>query len=243
MSPFRLVNPALMLSEDLPLWPLTPANYYTSRDGKFDDTTPAQMESAIAAYAGASSHKTLALFFHGGLVNKTTELRNAATLIGPYSKADDTGGTPGGNAYPYFFVWVHELAPVFRLRRVRGSDDDTPIVGMERFSAAGRHSNPGPFRRSMRLQTSLTAFPILLCGPRPPPAPQLAAGAPRAITAAFPRTHKRWRACVICSGPERSTTGRPQVPRGQRWIPPQRRCTHRSRKAGTERDQIRPAVL
>ena len=114
MSRFRLVNPALMLSEDLPLWPLTPAHYCTSRDGKFDDTTPAQMESAIAAYAGASGNKTLALFFHGGLVDKTTGLRNAATLVGLYSKADDSGGTPGGNAYPYFFVWESGLFEVLQ---------------------------------------------------------------------------------------------------------------------------------
>ncbi len=114
MSTLRLVNPGLMMAEDLPLSQITPANYCTSRDGKFDDTTPAQMESAIADYARVSKEKTLALFFHGGLVDKASGMKNASTLVGPYSKADDSGGTPGGNAYPYFFVWESGLFEVLQ---------------------------------------------------------------------------------------------------------------------------------
>jgi len=112
MSNFRLVNPGLMMAEDLHLSEITPANYCTSRDGKFDDTTPAEMESAIAGYANVSNKKTLALFFHGGLVDKASGMNNAATLMGPYSNSDDSGGTPGGNAYPYFFVWESGLFEV-----------------------------------------------------------------------------------------------------------------------------------
>lgn len=114
MSPVRFVNPALMMPANLPELPITPLNYCTSRDGKFDDTTPAQMEAAIAAYLKVSDTKTLALFFHGGLVDKAGGLTGARTLIGPYSKPDDSGAGPGGNAYPYFFVWESGLFEVLQ---------------------------------------------------------------------------------------------------------------------------------
>jgi hypothetical protein len=92
----------------------TPLHYCISSDGKFDGTTPADMEAAIREYAKVCDTKTLALFFHGGLVDKAAGLRGAATLLGPYAKPDDSGGTPGGNAYPYFFVWKSGLLEVLQ---------------------------------------------------------------------------------------------------------------------------------
>ncbi len=61
----------------------------------------------MAEYAKVWGTTTLALYFHGGLVDKATGLQWAGELIGPYSSHAESGGS----AYPYFFVWesgVHE---------------------------------------------------------------------------------------------------------------------------------------
>jgi hypothetical protein len=104
----RLVNPAFMMTEALPLSQITTLNYCTSAKGVFDDTTPAQMHEAMIAYQKVCDQKTLALFFHGGLVDKRSGLDNAKQLLSPYA---DTSlkNNKAGNAYPYFFVWESGL--------------------------------------------------------------------------------------------------------------------------------------
>lgn len=97
-----------MLAESLPLSRITPLNYCTSAKGVFDDTTSQQMHDAMSAYAKVCTQKSLALFFHGGLVDKASGMQNAQQLFGPYSAQSDSNDK-GGNAYPYFFVWESGL--------------------------------------------------------------------------------------------------------------------------------------
>ena len=52
---------------------LTPDNYVNLKNGRFDSTTPQQMDDAFArwdAEHAAGAHKPLILHFHGGLVNE-----------------------------------------------------------------------------------------------------------------------------------------------------------------------------
>ncbi len=137
-----LRNPAFLLSPSLPLSPITPMNYCTSAKGVFDDTTPAQMRAAMLQYRGVCSNKALALFFHGGLVDKSSGMQNAQQLLGQYSAAS------GGNAYPYFFVWesglletlMHNLPGIVAetiFQRVRD------IVGSKAQSILGASSPAG----------------------------------------------------------------------------------------------------
>jgi len=99
-------NPGFLLSASLPVSPITPMNYCTSAKGVFDDTTPAQMHDAMMEYRNVCGQKPLALFFHGGLVDKASGMQNAQQLMGRYSA---TAADNGGNAYPYFFVWESGL--------------------------------------------------------------------------------------------------------------------------------------
>jgi hypothetical protein len=101
-------NPGFMASPDLPPSQITALNYCTSAKGVFDDTTPQQMQDAMAEYVKVSNEKTLALFFHGGLVDKGAGMTNAQQLLGPYRLANDPN-EKAGNAYPYFFVWESGL--------------------------------------------------------------------------------------------------------------------------------------
>ncbi|HKE39097.1 MAG TPA: hypothetical protein VKG21_04600 [Casimicrobiaceae bacterium] len=73
----------------------TTRDYIDLLHGKFDWTTPAQLEDAFAAFK-ASKTNHLAVFFHGGLVNRSEGLGQAQRLIDGYRKA---------GAYPFFFIW------------------------------------------------------------------------------------------------------------------------------------------
>src|SRR5580700_5425918 len=108
MARLTFRNPGFMASPDLQPLQITPLNYCTSAKGVFDDTTPQQMQDAMAEYIKVSHDRTLALFFHGGLVDKATGMTNAKQLFGPYSLANDPN-EKAGNAYPYFFVWESGL--------------------------------------------------------------------------------------------------------------------------------------
>jgi hypothetical protein len=69
------------------------------------------MHDSMSAYAKMSQERSLALFFHGGLVPEQDGISSAQQLIGPYSAPGAPGGN-AGNAYPYFFVWESGLAEV-----------------------------------------------------------------------------------------------------------------------------------
>lgn len=69
-------------------------------DGKFKDTTAAQMDAMFAALAG-SKFKRLVVNFHGGLVPRTSAHESMnKVLLKHYQSAD---------AWPYFFVWNTDL--------------------------------------------------------------------------------------------------------------------------------------
>jgi hypothetical protein len=108
MARLSFRNPGFMASPDLQPSQITPLNYCTSAKGVFDDTTPQQMQDAMAEYTKVSHDKTLALFFHGGLVDKASGMTNAQQLFAPYSLASDPSEN-AGNAYPYFFIWESGL--------------------------------------------------------------------------------------------------------------------------------------
>ncbi len=108
MARLSFRNPGFMASPDLQPSQITPLTYCTSAKGVFDDTTPQQMQDAMAEYIKVSNDKTLALFFHGGLVDKASGMTNAQQLLGPYSLANHPN-EKAGNAYPYFFVWESGL--------------------------------------------------------------------------------------------------------------------------------------
>jgi hypothetical protein len=108
MARLSFRNPGFMASPDLQPSQITPLNYCTSAKGLFDDTTPQQMQNAMAEYTKISQDKTLALFFHGGLVDKASGMTNAQQLFAPYNRASDPTEN-AGNAYPYFFIWESGL--------------------------------------------------------------------------------------------------------------------------------------
>lgn len=103
--------------------PLSVEHYCASALGAFDGTTPAQMRDALLAYGKVCRSQALALFFHGGLVDRPSGLAAAAQLLGPFAapatKPDDTAG----NAYPYFFVWDSGLWDTLR--------QNLPAIGAE----------------------------------------------------------------------------------------------------------------
>lgn len=80
---------------------LTRDYYCTAKlSGEFDNTHPGEMAEAVTNYL-TSNTKTLAIFFHGGLVNRDEGMKTATNLLNWYGRPDDLGG----QAYPYFFIW------------------------------------------------------------------------------------------------------------------------------------------
>jgi hypothetical protein len=73
----------------------TTRDYIDLLHGKFGWTTPAQLEDAFAAFKTSKANH-LAVFFHGGLVNRGEGLAQAQRLIDGYRNA---------GAYPFFFIW------------------------------------------------------------------------------------------------------------------------------------------
>ncbi len=129
-------NPAFLLPQTLEAVPISRLNYCTSAMGKFDDTTRGDMSDALSAYAGVAAQKTLAVFFHGGLVSKGHGTDGAERLYGPY--AAEAAQTPAagitadswGNAYPYFFVWESGLLETLE-HNLKGIIDETIFRRMQ----------------------------------------------------------------------------------------------------------------
>jgi hypothetical protein len=103
--------------------PLSPQHYCASAQGAFDGTTPAQMRDALLAYGKVCRKQSLALFFHGGLVDRPTGLAAAAQLLGPLAASATNPDDTGGNAYPYFLVWDSGLWDTLR--------QNLPAIGSE----------------------------------------------------------------------------------------------------------------
>jgi hypothetical protein len=98
---------------DLPKSPITYLNYCTSAQGVFNNgATASLMHEAVATYGKVCDAKSLALFFHGGLVDKADAFSTAQQLIGPYQAP----GFDGGNAYPYFFIWESGIWEILEQR-------------------------------------------------------------------------------------------------------------------------------
>jgi hypothetical protein len=163
MARLGFVNPAFMASADLPSATITPMNYCTSAKGVFDDTTRQQMSDAMAAYAKVSTTKSLALFFHGGLVDKASGMYNASQLVTPYSAAPTANPEDSvGNAYPYFFVWESGLLETLQhnlpgivaeaiFQRLRD------IIGTKAQSVLGIAAPPPSQQMALRAPTLIAA--------------------------------------------------------------------------------------
>lgn len=81
------------------------------RDGKYDGMTRADVAATFAAFREQTATDRLALFFHGGLVDKVTGQKEAANSYDNY----------GNIVFPLFFIWesgiwevlAHHLPLVF----------------------------------------------------------------------------------------------------------------------------------
>ena len=81
------------------------------RDGKYDGMTRADVAATFAAFRGQTATQRLALFFHGGLVDKALGQKEAANAYDNYEK----------HVFPLFFIWesgmwellAHHLPLVF----------------------------------------------------------------------------------------------------------------------------------
>ncbi len=78
---------------------LTKNDYIDLVHGKFDQTNRANLSDAFKAFV-ASGTNHLAVFFHGGLVDRADAMTTAGKLIDAYRDA----GT-----YPFFFIWNSDL--------------------------------------------------------------------------------------------------------------------------------------
>ena len=78
---------------------LTTRDYIDVRHGKFDCTTRAQFDDAFDAFEKSRTNH-LAVFFHGGLVDRSSGMAEAEKLVDGYRKA---------GAYPFFFIWNSDL--------------------------------------------------------------------------------------------------------------------------------------
>lgn len=98
MPSLNLVNPALNL-EAFAVQSQSPAppalNALYLRDGMYDNMTRADVAATFAAFRAQKQTKRLALFFHGGLVDKASGQQGAANEFAAYT----------GHAFPLFFIW------------------------------------------------------------------------------------------------------------------------------------------
>jgi len=78
---------------------LTTRDYIDLVHGRFDETTPVQLQDAFDAFR-ASGTNHLAVFFHGGLVSRNVGKAEAELLIDGYRNV---------GAYPFFFIWNSDL--------------------------------------------------------------------------------------------------------------------------------------
>lgn len=72
-----------------------PTNALYLRDGKYDGMTRADVAATFAAFRAQTATNRLALFFHGGLVDKASGQQGAAN---EYEKYKDV-------VFPLFFIW------------------------------------------------------------------------------------------------------------------------------------------
>ena len=98
MSTLNLNNHALNLEafavrSGSPAPPALNALYL--RDGTYDNMTRADVAATFAAFRAQNQTKRLALFFHGGLVDKASGQQGAANEFTAYT----------GHAFPLFFIW------------------------------------------------------------------------------------------------------------------------------------------
>ncbi len=114
--PSLFVNPGFQLQAGVPLATVvSKQNYCTSHAGMFiensadpQDTTAADMNQAFAAMATALAQgdaRSIAFFFHGGLVSESSGYTTAQALVGPYGGTHTPAVSQPGHAYPYFFLY------------------------------------------------------------------------------------------------------------------------------------------
>lgn len=107
-----------------------PAHHVNLVKGKFEGTTPAQMDALFAAF-GASGRQTLVVHFHGGLVSESAALATAASLRPEYEAA---------GAYPVFFVWETGIMEVAKNSWARIASETVFKILVDRVAgyAAGK---------------------------------------------------------------------------------------------------------
>lgn len=91
-------NPALNLDAFAVRSPSTappPLNALYLRDGRYDGMTRADVAATFAAFRAQTATDRLALFFHGGLVDKTSGQQGAANEYEAYQDL----------VFPLFFIW------------------------------------------------------------------------------------------------------------------------------------------
>ena len=130
-------NPALNLeafavqsASDAP----PPINALYLRDGKYDGMTRADVTATFAAFRAQTSTDRLALFFHGGLVDKASGQQGAAN---EYEKYNDI-------VFPLFFIWesgiwevlAHHLPLIFAETIFGRIVDHANDLLMSKFSQA-----------------------------------------------------------------------------------------------------------
>jgi hypothetical protein len=72
-----------------------PINALYLRDGQYDGMTRSDVTATFEAFRAQTLTKRLALFFHGGLVDKASGQQSAANQFLNYA----------GDAFPLFFIW------------------------------------------------------------------------------------------------------------------------------------------
>ncbi len=75
---------------------LDPSHFIHLADGRFDSTTPEDLDAAFAKYTSDPPDSGWVIHFHGGLVNETSARESAEVLLKVYRES---------GAYPFFFIW------------------------------------------------------------------------------------------------------------------------------------------
>ncbi len=79
---------------------LDPLHQIDLKNGRFDGTSPADLQALFAAAAAHANGRNLVIHFHGGLVARPGALQTAATM---------RAAAEAGQAYPIFFIWNSDL--------------------------------------------------------------------------------------------------------------------------------------
>ena len=83
---------------------ISKTHYLDLEDGKFSQTSAADLTDLFAAVEGDEDSDHLVVHFHGGLVSRAASLAMAERLLPTYRQA---------KAYPTFFVWNSDLRSTF----------------------------------------------------------------------------------------------------------------------------------